>query len=231
MVKIEEIRGSIFDSKCQTIVNTVNCKGFMGKGLALEFRYRYPKMFEVYRKQCEHGEIKTGKLTIWKEATPWIINFPTKDDWKKPSKMEYIENGLDYLIKHYKEWGIKSIAFPWLGSRHGGLNWQDVRKNLYCYLEITDLEIQIYEFDKNFQDNLFILLQNRLREMNLKDYVETIGLRLTEAKILKTAFENELIPSFYYIQNLMGFGEKSIEKIYRFIKDKSHSKQQKLVLD
>jgi len=112
MAQIKEIKGSIFDSNCQVIVNPVNCKGFMGKGLALEFKYRYPDMFEDYKKNCAENKIKIGKLNLWKKSKPWIINFPTKDDWKYPSQIEYIEKGLQFFIAHYKEWQITSMQPP-----------------------------------------------------------------------------------------------------------------------
>ena len=229
MVQIEEITGSIFDSTCQAIINTVNCKGYMGKGLALESRYRFPEMHEKYKKQCEKGEIKTGELTIWKNSTPWIINFPTKDDWKLPSKMEYIEKGLEFFVNNYKEWEITSIAFPRLGTSHGKLNWSFVREVMYQYLEDLDLsKIEIYEFDKTYQDKLYRSLMNKLLEMQTQDFEEHIGLRSREAKTLKTAIERGYIISFYSILNLKGFGDKSIKKIFSFAKKDTYHVQKKL---
>lgn len=150
MATIIEIQGDIFESKLQTIVNTVNCYGVMGKGIALEFRKRYPDMFEVYKKQCEDKLIKPGILYLYKKSTPWILNFPTKNHWRYPSKLEYIKIGLEKFSKTYEAKKIKSIAFPQLGTHNGGLNWHDVRKIMYEYLlPLDDLEVEIYHYIRN----------------------------------------------------------------------------------
>lgn len=201
----------------------------MGKGLALEFRYRYPDMFEEYAEQCANNKIKVGQLTLWNKARPWIINFPTKDDWKYPSKMEYIIEGLKFFVEHYKLWGIKSVAFPRLGSNYGGLNWLEVKQAMYDYLKDLDLTIEIYEFDSTYQDKLFISLMSKLKEMTLQEYVDIIGLKSKEAKILKENFDNKSVASFADIQNMQEFGEKSILKIYSFANNKSISPQKKLI--
>ena len=93
---IKHINGNIFNSKCQTIVNTVNCVGVMGKGIALVHKLRYPKMYEEYKIHCKSKLIKTGTLWLYtkQEKAPWILSFPTKFHWKYPSKMEWIEQGL-----------------------------------------------------------------------------------------------------------------------------------------
>ena len=216
MAKIEEKKGSIFDSECQTIVNTVNCKGFMGKGIALDYRYRYPDMFDEYKKQCEDGEIRIGKLTIWKGSKPWIINFPTKNDWKYPSKIEYIESGLDFFVDHYKSWNIESIAFPRIGSTHGGLDWHNVKKVMYEKLNKLDLYVEIYEFDPKYSDKLFVMLTNKLKEMNVEECKIKIGIRIKDAQNLKEGIKRGEICSFSEIQRLGGFGETSMLKLYAF---------------
>src|ERR671924_200654 len=103
--------GDIFDSKAQVLVNPVNCKGRMGKGLALAFKQRYPDMFAAYQQDCRDGKLRIGRPTLYKTSTPWILNFPTKDHWRDDSRMEYLEEGLQYFVAHYKQLGIKSIAF------------------------------------------------------------------------------------------------------------------------
>jgi len=228
MADIVELTGSIFDSKCQTIVNTVNCKGYMGKGLALEFKYRFPDMFEEYKAQCMIGEITTGKLTLWNKSTPFIINFPTKDDWKFHSKIEYIETGLQYFVEHCKAWGITSIAFPKLGTNQGKLDWLDVKTLLFDYLEDLDLKVEIYEFNEKFQDKLFISLMTKIKGMPLQYYIDRVGLYPQKAVIFKDAVDDNSILSFYSIQKLPGLGEKSIEKIYAFALKKSEFIQTQL---
>jgi len=141
-------KGNIFEAKTQTIVNTVNCKGVMGKGLALEFKKRYPEMYEEYKRECEEGKLTIGTLHLYKGAPDrWILNFPTKDHWRFKSKLEYIEDGLKYFCSKYKEWGIRSIVFSQLGCRQGGLNWSDVRPLMERYLKELPIEIVVYLYE------------------------------------------------------------------------------------
>lgn len=143
---IKYVKGDIFQANTQVIVNTVNCKGVMGKGIALEFRRRYPKMYEVYKKECDEGKLTIGAPSLYKvDEDHWILNFPTKNHWRYPSKLEYIEEGLKTFISKYKEWGIKSIAFPKLGCQHGGLKWSDVKPLMEHYLgNLPKLTVEIY---------------------------------------------------------------------------------------
>lgn len=137
---------NLFDSPAQTLVNTVNTVGVMGKGIALEFKTRFPDMFEAYKLACEDGELTVGKLHIWRTSTPWVLNFPTKTTWRKPSTLDYIERGLETFCKNYRKAGITSISFPPLGCGNGQLNWNDVRPLMERYL--SGLEIDIYIHDK-----------------------------------------------------------------------------------
>src|SRR6266568_6120081 len=99
--------GDIMQSKAQTLINTVNCVGVMGKGIALEFKERFPEMFNDYLKRCERNEVKLGVPYLYKPLfPPQIINFPTKDHWKSVSRLDDIERGLQYLLDHHREWGV-----------------------------------------------------------------------------------------------------------------------------
>lgn len=140
------VKGDIFKSNAQVLVNTVNCRAVMGKGLALEFRKRFPQMFEEYKKECKAGRLKIGTLHLYRSKDKWVLNFPTKDHWRSRSKIEYIERGLQYFVEHHREWGIRSIAFPKLGCNLGGLDWQEVKEKMIGYLgNLDDIEIYIYE--------------------------------------------------------------------------------------
>lgn len=152
MTSIKYQRGDIFESKAQVIVNTVNCQGVMGKGLALAFRQRYPAMFPVYQQECKTRKLRIGKPSLYRESTPWILNFPTKDSWKANSKIEYLEKGLGYFVAHYKEVGITSIAFPKLGAQNGKLSWDEVGPLMARYLSDLDIDVYIYiaEDDKEY---------------------------------------------------------------------------------
>ena len=139
---------NIFNSKSMTIVNTVNCVGVMGAGIAKEFKLRFPEMFKDYVKKCNANEIRIGKLDIYKiNNQKIIINFPTKDHWKYPSKMEYIKKGLEHFVQNYKSWNITSVAFPQLGCGKGGLKWKDVKHLMEEYLTDLDINIEVYVND------------------------------------------------------------------------------------
>ena len=145
MVKIERGK-TIFESTAQTLVNTINCVGVMGKGLALEFKNRYPAMFDKYKSFCDKGVFKPGVLWIYKaDDGKWVLNFPTKIDWRNPSKIEYLEEGLKKFVEIWKEKGITSIAFPLLGCTNGGLDPDVVIPLMEKYLNKCEgLDVTIY---------------------------------------------------------------------------------------
>lgn len=142
-------RTSLFSSQAQTVVNTVNTVGVMGKGLASEFKKRYPAMFAVYKKLCDEGLFDIGQLWLWKGPDQWVLNFPTKKHWKAPSKLEYIEAGLKKFVENYEERGIREIAFPRLGCGNGGLEWDVVKPLMEKYLAPLPILIYIHDFEKN----------------------------------------------------------------------------------
>ncbi|KSU32186.1 ADP-ribose 1-phosphate phophatase related protein [Lactococcus lactis subsp. lactis] len=139
--------GDIFDSKAQALVNTVNCEGFLGKGIAFQFKKKYPEMEKDYVEVCKNGSLKPGKLHFYQTHDILIVNFPTKDKWRANSKMEYIEDGLKTLSKEIVKRNIRFIAIPPLGSGNGGLNWHDVKLKIKEYLKniSQDVIIEIYE--------------------------------------------------------------------------------------
>jgi len=141
---IKYIEGDIFSSPAQVIVNTVNTVGVMGKGIALEFKNRYPNMFETYKKACEKHQLTIGKLMLVFEPDHWILLFPTKQNWRYPSKLEYIESGLIKFTQTYVEKNISSIAFPKLGCGNGELEWEQVRALMEKYLKPLPIDIYIY---------------------------------------------------------------------------------------
>lgn len=144
MATLSYRKGDIFDSTAQVIVNPVNCKGHMGKGLALAFKQRYPHLFASYQQECREGKLRIGQPTLYKASTPWILNFPTKDHWRDDSKVEYLEAGLQYFVAHYKALDITSIAFPKLGAGLGKLSWNVVGPLMVKYLSLVDIDVSIY---------------------------------------------------------------------------------------
>ncbi|MBI2579367.1 MAG: macro domain-containing protein [Candidatus Aenigmarchaeota archaeon] len=140
------VTGNLFDSAAQVLTNTVNCVGAMGKGVALEFKNRYPAMFEEYRRRCERGEVRPGEPYLWEDDRVQILNFPTKRDWRENSRLEDIALALKYLATHYQNMGIQSLAMPALGCGQGGLRWEDVRPLIEKHLgDLTDLDVYVYE--------------------------------------------------------------------------------------
>ena len=134
---------TIFEVPVQTIVNPVNCDGFMGKGLALEVKKRFPKVFTKYEKRCKQGRMKVGKLQLVKGHPQWVLNFPTKDHWRGKSRIEFVEAGLKTFKATYKKNQITAIAFPPLGCGSGGLLWNDVEPLMRRYLEMLD-NLQVF---------------------------------------------------------------------------------------
>ncbi len=218
MAKIVEIRGNIFETSCQTIVNTVNCVGVMGKGIAFEYRNRYPDMYRAYVNLCDKKQLRPGSLHLWKKSTPWILNFPTKKHWKYPSRIEYIEMGLRKFADTYAQKGITSIAFPELGTSAGGLEWGQVGPLMLDHLEpLPNLDIEIYHFDPNAQDSFFDKLFQTIHRFDVPDYKSYIGLTTKQAMILRDAIRNNELHNMLELQQLKGIGEKSFEKIYGFV--------------
>lgn len=145
MVKNQDI----FESKAKVLVNPVNCVGVMGKGLALQFKQRFPQNYKEYRKFCDRDEFKVGNLIIFgPENNKIIINFPTKVHWRDSSRYEYIELGLQKLVTYdgFKRYDIKSIAIPPLGCGLGGLDWNKVKPMIIeAFKDLPDIEVILYE--------------------------------------------------------------------------------------
>ena len=137
--------GNIFDSPAQVITNTVNCVGVMGKGIALEYKSRFPAMFNDYKERCNSGRILIGEPYLWEDDKIQILNFPTKRHWREKSKLDDIEAGLKYLANNYQKMGIYTLALAPLGCGNGGLNWKDVLPLMEHHLgDIPDLEVFAY---------------------------------------------------------------------------------------
>ena len=140
------VRGDIFDSPAQVLTNTVNCVGVMGKGVALEFRNRFPQMFSDYKTKCAQGNVKPGQPYLWENDSAQVLNFPTKRHWRDNSLLQDIEDGLKYLASSYQRMGIQSMAMPALGCGLGGLKWSEVQPLISKHLgSIPDLDVYVYE--------------------------------------------------------------------------------------
>ncbi|MBI4755710.1 MAG: macro domain-containing protein [Betaproteobacteria bacterium] len=137
--------GDLFATRAQTLVNTVNCVGVMGKGVALEFKKRWPAMFEDYQRRCECRQVRLGEPYLYRDTSGVsIVNFPTKDHWRSPSRIVDVERGLDYLAAHIGEWGIRSLVLPPLGCGNGGLEWSEVGPLVYRKLHRLPVDVEVF---------------------------------------------------------------------------------------
>jgi O-acetyl-ADP-ribose deacetylase (regulator of RNase III) len=143
-------QGNLFESNTDALVNAVNTVGIMGKGIALMFKQAFPDNFTQYEAACKAGKVKVGHVFAVERyemfGPKWIINFPTKQHWRHPSKIEWVTEGLKALRAFIAEREIKSIAIPPLGCGLGGLDWQEVRREIESALSgIEGVDIIVYE--------------------------------------------------------------------------------------
>jgi len=154
---IHYTQGNLLNAEADAIVNTVNTVGVMGKGIALMFKERFPKNMQEYAKACKAKEVHTGKMFVTETGEligpRWIVNFPTKQHWRSPSKMEWITTGLADLKHFIVDKNIKSIAIPPLGAGNGKLDWLDVKPQIEKALaDLGDVDIYVYEPTSKYQN-------------------------------------------------------------------------------
>lgn len=216
---ITKISGNIFNSKAQTIVNTVNCVGVMGKGIALVYKLRYPDMYKQYKSHCEKGLLKPGTLWLYNKEinAPGILNFPTKNHWKYPSKIEWLKMGLQKFVDTYEEKGITSIAFPLLGTHNGGLSQDEVTSLMDEYLRDCKIPIEIYDYDPNAEDDLFNKFKTKWLALDENDIKKATGIQPQYARKINEIIERDIVNSMISLVNYKGIGEKTLEKAFGFI--------------
>jgi len=198
------------ESKAQALVNTVNTVGIMGKGIALQLKNQFPNNFKIYAKACKEKTFDIGQLLITEDTSllygnKIIINFPTKTDWRKPSEYEYIERGLQELVKIIREKEIRSIAIPPLGAGNGGLNWAKVKTILEKYLSEIDCEIQIYQPNFQVQE---VLKKERVRLTPARAMLLAVLYDLVRNGEFVSEFASEKV--CYFLQR---FGAEGIFKL------------------
>ena len=198
---IELVRGNIFNTKAQVVVNTVNCVGVMGKGIALVYKLRYPKMFDLYQEHCKSKLIGIGKLWLYKGEpdAPWVLNFPTKFHWKYPSKLEYVEKGL-----------------------------QKVYQLMTSYLSKCEIPVEIYEYDPSAPDDLFESFAVKWGSFSSAQIQKVTGIRKDRINTISTVIESKSIKSMIDLINEPGIGLVTMEKCYSFI---MRSESQKSLFD
>lgn len=143
---IHHRHGDIFRSEMRTLVNPVNTVGVMGKGLAAAFRRRFPEMFGEYHLRCKHGLLEPGKLFLWRGHPKQVLCFPTKRDWRNPSRLAYVDQGLAEFMRVFENGKALGggVAFPMLGCGLGGLRWEDVEPVMLKRLELFEGDVEIY---------------------------------------------------------------------------------------
>lgn len=147
---VRYVQGDVLKAETDALVNTVNCVGVMGRGIALQFKKAFPDNFKAYAAACKRKEVRPGRMFVYETgqlAGPrYIINFPTKVHWRGKSRLDYIESGLEALVAEISRRGIRSIAIPPLGSGLGGLAWTEVRPLIDRALaEVPEVDAEVYE--------------------------------------------------------------------------------------
>ena len=149
-------QGNLLEARTEALVNTVNTVGVMGKGIALMFKERFDENFRRYAAACKAKEVQTGKMFVTPvhdlDGPRWIVNFPTKQHWRAPSRMEWVVDGLQDLRRFLIEQQVKSIAIPPLGAGNGGLEWAEVREQIERTLGDLDIDILVFEPTKQYQN-------------------------------------------------------------------------------
>jgi O-acetyl-ADP-ribose deacetylase (regulator of RNase III) len=198
MIRTE--RGNLLRADAEVLVNTVNCVGIMGKGIALQFKQAYPENFRAYEAACRTGEVQLGKMFIHETGTltnpRYIFNFPTKKHWKARSRLKDIESGLQDLVVQIRKLDIKTIAVPPLGCGNGGLDWTKVRPLIVSALQdVLDVDVMLYEpAGSPAAETLPVgtkkpsLTKTRALLVKLLEYYGLPGYRLTLLEIQKLAY-------------------------------------------
>jgi O-acetyl-ADP-ribose deacetylase (regulator of RNase III) len=212
------LQGNLFSSSAQTLVNTVNCVGVMGAGVAFEFRLRYPEMFARYRELCQKREIKIGSLWLFKApSNRLVLNFPTKTNWKLPSKAEYLEAGLRKFINTYTEKGITSVAFPVLGAGNGGLPEQQSLALMEGYLSVCSITIEIYRYDPTATDEVYVKFRAQFASLSDHEVTNATGIGTREIGALRRALDEATYRTLSQLLAAPGVGETTLERCFGFV--------------
>ncbi len=199
-------QGNLLEARAEALVNTVNTVGVMGKGIALMFKDRFDENFRRYIAACKAKEVQTGKMFVTAvselDGPRWIVNFPTKQHWRAPSRMEWIVEGLQDLRRFLIEQQVKSVAIPPLGAGNGGLNWPDVREKIQEVLGDLDIEILVFEPTQRYQN-----------VAKRKGVEKLTPPRALIAELVRRYWVLGMECSLLEIQKLAWFLEREIEKL------------------
>ena len=198
-------QGNLLEARAEALVNTVNTVGVMGKGIALMFKERFDDNFRRYAAACKAKEVRTGAMFVTEvhelDGPRWIVNFPTKQHWRAPSRMEWVVEGLQDLRRFLAEQQVKSIAIPPLGAGNGGLEWADVREQIERALGDLDIDILVFEPTKQYQ--------NVAKRTGVEQLTPA---RALIAELVRRYWVMGMECSLLEIQKLAWFLERSIER-------------------
>lgn len=199
-------RTSLLEANTQTLVNTVNCVGVMGKGIAKAFKHREPDMFAAYKRICDQKLLEPGKLWLWRGSEQWVLNFPTKLHWRSPSRIEWIEAGLEKFSQTYEAQGVTEIAFPKLGCGNGNLEWQNVKPLMEWYLADLPIPVFIHDYTKDIGlpehlEHLASEVRKSVNDLSFHSFVAALEnisklsptLRLDESHEFEISFKSDTL--------------------------------------
>lgn len=219
------VTGDLLKSNAYALVNTVNCEGYMGKGIAYQFKLQFPEMNKEYVNICKRNELIPGKLHCYNAGSKFIINFPTKNKWREKSKMEYITSGLDALIEIIKTKSISSIAIPPLGSGNGGLIWSEVKEIIIQKLSDISKDVDIYIYEPSINHKAVAVAEPKLSLsalilMNIKFNLSKS--RFDKIGLQKTAYFMNILSGteyFHFQKAQYGPFDYSIEVVSKNIQE------------
>lgn len=194
--------------------------GVMGAGLALEFKLRYPTMYADYLGRCQKNEVRLGEPYLYRDDAVVVLNFPTKANWKYPSKLPWIESGLAHFAKQAADYSIKRIAFPLLGCSKGGLSWDEVKPLMERYLGPLELEVIICMDNERMATGLEGKMVEILNQQDIESLVKDAKLKRAIAAKVHQALP---LNRFRELLMIQGVGETSYSSLYRYISAKLQS--------
>lgn len=226
MIKYEN--GDILNAPTEALVNTVNCQGYMGKGIALQFKNKYPGNFYFYENKCKSGEMTVDEVLVYKEKNQYIINFATKQEWRKKSQYDFIEKGLQSLVFKIKELGIKSISIPPLGCGNGGLDWVKVHELIIKAFSQLENEIDVFIYPPKAK------IEKKDNNINLKHVLVNLAYGSLKTKTKYSIFTTFFLCDALLKNNDFSFSlqhgraySKELDDIMNYIHDmKNNSKQE-----